>query len=159
MGAMAAPLPRTAISTPDSTRPSSQLRDTAIALANVAVAMSTEWNNLKDAERHALVRKIQQLALDLGQLVEPGAPSSGPADSEAGSLWFDGLSFLTPREHEVLRALAQGTSTMRIADLLGIRPATVRTHVKSVMAKLGVHSRVEAVALLLASPGAQKQPA
>lgn len=156
---MAAPVPRTAITTPASDRLSYQLRDTATALADLAVAMSTEWNTMTDAERGALVQKIQQLALDFRQLVEPSAPNFGPADSEAGSLWFDGLSFLTPREHEVLRALAQGTSTTRIAELLGISAETVRSHVKSLMAKLGAHSRVEAVAMLLTWPAEQRQPA
>jgi DNA-binding NarL/FixJ family response regulator len=156
---MAAPLPRTAISTPASGRLSYQLRDTAIALADLAVAMFTGWNNMKDAERGALVRKTQQLALDLRQLVESSAPNFEPVDFEALSPRFDALSFLTPRERQVLRALAQGTSTTRIAELLGISAATVRSHVKSVMAKLGVHSRVEAVALLLRWPAEHKRPA
>jgi DNA-binding CsgD family transcriptional regulator len=91
--------------------------------------------------------------------VEPSPADFGPADLEPGSPRFDGLSFLTPREHDVLQALVQGASTTRIAEVLGIRAATVRTHLKSVMVKLGVHSRVEAVALLLARRAAHKQPA
>jgi DNA-binding NarL/FixJ family response regulator len=121
--------------------------------------MLTKWDYMNDTERGVMVRKIQRRALDLRQLVEPSPASSGPTDLEPASLWFDGLSFLTPREHEVLRALAQGTSTTRIGELLGIRAATVRTHLKSIMAKLGVHSRVEAVALLLTSRDMHKQPA
>jgi DNA-binding NarL/FixJ family response regulator len=156
---MTTPLPRSAISRSASGRPSYQLRDTAIALADLAVAMSIGWDNMTDAERGALVRKIEQLALDLRQLVESSPADFGPADLEPGSPRFDGLSFLTPREHDVLQALVQGASTTRIAEVLGIRAATVRTHLKSVMVKLGVHSRVEAVALLLARRAAHKQPA
>ncbi|HEY3208361.1 MAG TPA: helix-turn-helix transcriptional regulator [Actinomycetota bacterium] len=99
--------------------------------------------------RLSIVRKMQVLALELGQLADRSGPSFGRADLEAGSPWFDGLSLLTPREHEVLRALTFGASTERIGELLGVTTSTVRSHVKSVLAKLGVHSRIEAVALLV----------
>jgi PAS domain S-box-containing protein len=55
-------------------------------------------------------------------------------------------SRLTRRESEVLQLLATGLSTPRIADILGVSRATVRNHVERLLAKLGVHSRVEAVA-------------
>jgi DNA-binding NarL/FixJ family response regulator len=55
------------------------------------------------------------------------------------------LATLTGREREVLAALAQGATTPGIAHELGISPATVQTHVKNILAKLGVHSKVEAV--------------
>ena len=55
------------------------------------------------------------------------------------------LSTLTAREREILCALAEGATTAEIADELGISPATVQTHVKNVLCKLGVHSKVEAV--------------
>jgi DNA-binding NarL/FixJ family response regulator len=55
------------------------------------------------------------------------------------------LATLTGREHEVLAALAEGASTPEIALELGISPATVQTHVKNILGKLGVHSKVEAV--------------
>lgn len=54
--------------------------------------------------------------------------------------------FLTPREHEVLELLAAARSTDAIAGAMGITTATARGYVQSVIAKLGVHSRVEAVA-------------
>ncbi|MDQ4108509.1 MAG: response regulator transcription factor [Actinomycetota bacterium] len=55
------------------------------------------------------------------------------------------LGSLTSREREILAALAEGATTTELADELGISPATVQTHVKNVLAKLGVHSKVEAV--------------
>jgi DNA-binding NarL/FixJ family response regulator len=55
------------------------------------------------------------------------------------------LSTLTAREREILCALAEGATTAEIATELGISPATVQTHVKNVLCKLGVHSKVEAV--------------
>jgi DNA-binding NarL/FixJ family response regulator len=56
---------------------------------------------------------------------------------------------LTPREFEVLRALAEGLSSREICDRLFIAPNTLRTHVQNIMAKLHVHSKLEAVAFAL----------
>ena len=55
-------------------------------------------------------------------------------------------SDLTSRESEVLRFLSQGLSNQAIATNLGIRLATVRNHVQSVIEKLHAHSKLEAVA-------------
>jgi DNA-binding NarL/FixJ family response regulator len=52
---------------------------------------------------------------------------------------------LTPREKEVLRLMAEGTSSREIADKLGITYTTVRTHIRSLGSKLGVHSKLEAI--------------
>ena len=57
------------------------------------------------------------------------------------------VASLTTREAEILRSLADGTSTADIASDLRISPMTVQSHVKSILAKLGVHSKVEAVTL------------
>jgi DNA-binding CsgD family transcriptional regulator len=56
------------------------------------------------------------------------------------------LDALTPRERQVLLLLAHGMSTDEMADMLNISPATTRNHIQSIMGKLGVHSRLEAVA-------------
>jgi len=52
--------------------------------------------------------------------------------------------FLTPRERECLALLVAGLDTAAMARKLGVSPATVRTHVQSLLTKLGVHSRLEA---------------
>jgi DNA-binding NarL/FixJ family response regulator len=57
------------------------------------------------------------------------------------------LGRLTAREAEILRALAGGDSIAGVAEQLGISPLTVENHVKSILAKLGVHSKIEAVML------------
>jgi DNA-binding CsgD family transcriptional regulator len=52
---------------------------------------------------------------------------------------------LTPRQLDVLRHLAAGHSTERIARTLGIATETVRNHVRGIMERLDVHTRLEAV--------------
>lgn len=56
---------------------------------------------------------------------------------------------LTPRERDVLRLLAQGMSTRDISGRLSISYATVRNHIQSLMAKLGAHTKLEAVTIAL----------
>ena len=51
---------------------------------------------------------------------------------------------LTPREREILHLLAEGQSNKMIANELGISDGTVKLHVKSILRKLNVRSRVEA---------------
>jgi DNA-binding NarL/FixJ family response regulator len=53
---------------------------------------------------------------------------------------------LTPREQEVLTLLADGLTQKAIADELVISSKTVATHIQRILAKLGVHSRAQAVA-------------
>ena len=53
---------------------------------------------------------------------------------------------LTERELEVLASLAQGLGNKEIASALNITENTVKTHVRSILAKLGVRSRTEAAA-------------
>ena len=55
------------------------------------------------------------------------------------------LEKLTTREKEVLRLMAQGISSREIAAKLGISYTTVRTHIRSLGSKLGVHSKLEAI--------------
>jgi two-component system nitrate/nitrite response regulator NarL len=59
----------------------------------------------------------------------------------------DLLATLTRREREVIEAIARGATTTGIARELEISPATVQTHVKNILRKLEVHSKVEAVGL------------
>ncbi|MGH3731138.1 MAG: LuxR C-terminal-related transcriptional regulator [Micromonosporaceae bacterium] len=56
---------------------------------------------------------------------------------------------LTDRERDVLRLVAQGEPTRRIAGLLGISRETVETHIRSGMRKLGARTRTEAAARAL----------
>jgi DNA-binding NarL/FixJ family response regulator len=61
------------------------------------------------------------------------------------------LPTLTPREREILNALAKGLLYKEIADQLGIGTTTVRTHLRSIYDKLQVQTRTEAVVRYLAA--------
>lgn len=68
---------------------------------------------------------------------------------------------LTGRERQVLTLLADGADNNQLARILVISPETARTHVQNALGKLGVHSRLEAVALMrrlgiLTDPGRSK---
>jgi DNA-binding NarL/FixJ family response regulator len=70
----------------------------------------------------------------------------GRLDLGAGVPTEHSLAGLTPRELEVLRLLVEGRSNRQIAEQLFISGKTASVHVTNLMAKLGVHSRLEAAA-------------
>lgn len=76
----------------------------------------------------ALTSKLMR---QLARGAQPAAPSAVPAS-------------LSAREAQVLVLLAEGLSNAEIAAALGVAPNTVRNHVRSIMAKLGVRNRVQA---------------
>jgi DNA-binding CsgD family transcriptional regulator len=71
----------------------------------------------------------------------------GRLDLGAGVPAERGLAGLTPRELEVLRLLVEGRSNRQIAEELFISGKTASVHVTNILAKLGVHSRLEAAAI------------
>jgi DNA-binding NarL/FixJ family response regulator len=60
------------------------------------------------------------------------------------------VGMLTARERAVIALIAAGHETHDIAELLHVSPATVRTHVRNAMAKLGAHTRAQLVAVAMA---------
>jgi DNA-binding NarL/FixJ family response regulator len=59
------------------------------------------------------------------------------------------IAQLTPREKEVLQALAEGLDSNQIAERLHISVLTERNHMRSILTKLGVHSRLHALVFAL----------
>jgi two-component system, NarL family, nitrate/nitrite response regulator NarL len=81
----------------------------------------------------------------------PGTMAAGPrSNGRCSGSWPPPV--LTPREQDVVLRMVEGECTRQIACSLSISDATVRTHVQNVLAKLGVHSRLEAIAAV-AGPG------
>ena len=86
-----------------------------------------------------------------------GQPALSPEATQAlvraarGTTFHSTGSDLTHREREVLALMIKGFSNVEIAERLVISPSTAKFHVSSVLAKLGVSSRTEAVALALKS--------
>jgi DNA-binding NarL/FixJ family response regulator len=104
----------------------------------------------KDVDPDALVRAVRSvndghtlLAREAtGVIVGAGATGS------AGR----GIGALTGREREVLTQLAEGRSNREIARYLQVSEKTVKTHVSSVLAKLGVADRTQAALLAVRQP-------
>jgi DNA-binding NarL/FixJ family response regulator len=92
-------------------------------------------------------------AADAGEILLPRAVIFGIAQRVAAarerSAARNPIEQLTPRELEVLRALAEGLASNQICERLFIAPNTLRTHVQNIMSKLRVHSKLEAVAVAL----------
>jgi DNA-binding NarL/FixJ family response regulator len=109
------------------------------AAAAAAVRAGAAGVVYKDVDPDALVRAIR--AVHDGHLLL-AAEAAGPLLHPAS--WSPGLDALTSREREVLAELAQGRSNREIARALHVSEKTVKAHVSSVLAKLGVQDRTQA---------------
>lgn len=82
-------------------------------------------------------------------LLRPVRPLDGPVEgssvSRSGRRKSGPSVGLTPRQTEVLKLLEAGCGTREIADRLFISEVTVRNHIESLLRRLEVHSRLEAV--------------
>lgn len=103
----------------------------------------------KNSQLSDLLTTIRKAAE--GEIIMPTSLLMGllmrlPRDKAAAYREDKGWERLTLREQEILELLAKGKSGNEIADDLHIAPLTVRTHIRNLMSKMGVHSRLEAVA-------------
>jgi DNA-binding CsgD family transcriptional regulator len=125
---------------------------THVALYALLLAAGTAVLELLDFQRRARVAPGEvYVALIAGAFLLLGVfvgwrltrPSTAPVDGAPAVSAALGLS---PRELEVLHALAQGQSTKAIARTLAVSPNTIKTHLARVFDKLGAGNRMEAVA-------------
>lgn len=124
---------------------STEERDLVEALRNGAKGYL-----LKDMEPDSLVVALRDIvngktvvAPTLAPVLAKVVQGNSPNNDDNGSPFED----LTPRETEILVLLAEGQSNKVIARNLGISDGTVKLHVKAILRKLNVHSRVEAAVL------------
>jgi DNA-binding NarL/FixJ family response regulator len=113
------------------------------ASASLAVRSGAAGVLYKDVDPDALVRAIR--SVHDGHLLL-GPEAAGAMLRSAGQAW-GGLDALTGREREVLAELTKGRSNREIARVLGVSEKTVKAHVSSVLAKLGVQDRTQAALL------------
>jgi len=105
---------------------------------------------LKDMEPDELVAALRDI--DAGKTVVAPNLTQILAEVVQGKSTMPDLESspfdeLTPRETEILGLLAEGQSNKVIARNLGISDGTVKLHVKAILRKLDVHSRVEAAVM------------
>lgn len=117
---------------------------------------------LKDMEPDELVIALRDIvngktivAPDLAPILAKAV--QGKSDTTGQSKDDSPFSDLTPRETEILGLLAEGQSNKAIARNLGISDGTVKLHVKAILRKLKVHSRVEAAVMAVVN-GLNKTP-
>jgi two-component system nitrate/nitrite response regulator NarL len=117
--------------------------DKATTLAARRIYVAGGFGKDQELDRIAAALDViagRRPALTSGPSAQEGP---GPGPQPAGNA----LSTLTPRETEVLRRIAAGQNTKKMAREMNVTTETLRTYVKNVFGKLGAHSRLEAAAL------------
>jgi len=100
----------------------------------------------------AVLGRLKRFGRLEGQRAKMPVPPTPEQDVQA----FQTRYGLTEREGEVLRLMVRGMTNEEIALDLRIAPTTAKSHVSNILSKLGVGSRVEAVALALGAGGAPR---
>jgi two-component system nitrate/nitrite response regulator NarL len=140
-----------------------RLRESGLTMPVVMLTTSTEERDLveslrngaqgyliKDMEPDEVISALEEIVGGstvvapeltgvLARVVQGGGSEPLPPE--------DPFAELTPREREILCHVAEGQSNKVIARNLGISDGTVKLHVKAVLRKLGLHSRVEAAVM------------
>jgi len=123
----------------------SRFPDTAVVVAGDA----SDPGTLAKARKLGIIgflaksRSVSGIA-DALHRIASGQPVFDPVPHTASHR--DPPFVLTPREEEVLRRIAVGQNTRQMAHEMNIATSTLRTYVKNVFAKIGVHTRLEAAA-------------
>jgi DNA-binding NarL/FixJ family response regulator len=125
----------------DSVRRCVEANDAASRLLGLTRSqlVGQDVDNLRLPEGHLLVLpRIADPSDARGEAAQAPAVPAGPERRNPSK-----------REREVLTLLARGSTDVKIAETLGLSPATVQTHVRNAKAKLGARTRAQAVALAL----------
>jgi two-component system, NarL family, nitrate/nitrite response regulator NarL len=117
----------------------------APASSGTAEALGVDGVVDKRASLQSLLEGLEEVLA--GETVTITPTAHGHPKAEDAS-WFRYLAAgLTPRERECLALLVEGRTTEEIQDTLSVSVMTVRSHVRSLLRKLGAHSRLEAASL------------
>jgi len=122
-----------------------------------AIAEGAQGFVSKDKPINAVIEALElayQGHLAVDPLLLQELLRSQPTDDDP--LWM--LKTLTEREWEVMRCIMDGLSTEQMAEQLGVQPSTAATHAQNLLAKLGVHSRLQAAALMTSHASADHWP-
>jgi len=104
---------------------------------------------LKDMEPDELIKALEEIVAGETVVAKEltGVLAKAVKGDHSSIDLAPAFSDLTPREREILCHLAEGQSNKTIARELGISDGTVKLHVKAILRKLDVHSRVEAAVI------------
>jgi len=156
-----------------------RLRELGLAMPVVMLTMSREDADLQGALRsgaqgyllkdmdpeellpalEAILRGDNVVAKEMVGTLARIVQGNGPQTSKETTPSEAPFADLTPRELEILEYVASGLSNKMIARELNITDGTVKLHVKAILRKLGLHSRVEAAVLAVEHGLGRKRPA
>ena len=114
-------------------------------LIKKALAAGAVGYLLKNVSAHELAQAIRDAHSGRATLSPEVTQVMVNIASQPPPPWHD----LTAREREVMALLVEGLTNSQIAERLTVSPSTIKSHVSNILAKLGVASRTEAVALAL----------
>jgi DNA-binding NarL/FixJ family response regulator len=129
------------------------LADSADPVTSAEVICSGAAGLIRKDQHLSEITRILANVQAGGEALVPEEAQPGPRDlrlpGTSGSEWL--VRLLTVREQEVLMLIMEGQSTKQIARSLAISLSTARTHIQSVLVKLGAHSRLEATSMVARS--------
>jgi DNA-binding NarL/FixJ family response regulator len=122
--------------------------DELVARVGAAMRIKRAHDRLrhKNAKLETLAKHVRTAVQHYEQPRPLGQGGEGANAEEAESLEGKAMVRLTRRELEILQLLARGLNNEVISRQLYISPTTTRNHIQNILGKLGVHSKLEAVA-------------
>jgi two-component system nitrate/nitrite response regulator NarL len=117
-----------------------------------AITYGADGYLLKDMDPEKILEKLKEAALGKMVISEKLTHVLAGAIRGGSDKKSNVLAKLTSREHEILKLIAKGMSNKLIARELDISDGTVKVHVKHVLKKLELNSRVEAAVWMVNQP-------